>query len=77
MHFHCFGAWGDGLRQKKIPPRPCVTDAPWNSREKNFQAERGELGSTSARSNFQARNFLPTEKTLSPGAKEMILFTAG
>ena len=37
-------------------------------------AERGELGKTSARSNFPARSFLPTAKTLSRGAKEIVSF---
>ena len=32
-------------------------------------AERGEFGNTSARSYLPVRNVLPTENTLSPGAK--------
>src|SRR5208282_307481 len=40
-------------------------------------AERGELGSTSVRLNFPARNFLPTENTLPSGANEIVSFTAG
>src|ERR1035437_9604988 len=40
-------------------------------------AERGEFGSTSAKSKFPARNFRPTENTFSPGAREIISFTAG
>ena len=40
-------------------------------------AERGEFGSTSARSNRRARSRRATENTLSPGASRMVSLTAG
>ncbi len=45
--------------------------------KKTSSAERGEFGKTSARSNFSARSFLPTEKIFSAAENEMISSTAG
>ena len=43
-HFHSLGAWRDGLREKKIPPRARVAGAFRNSRKKNFERRPGRIG---------------------------------
>ena len=77
LHFHRSSARRDGLRQKKIPPRARVADALRNSRKKNFQRRARRIGQHEREIKFPTRSFLPMEKTFSPGAKEIVSFTAG
>src|SRR5438445_575224 len=57
-HFYGFSARCDGLRQKKISPRPCVTNASRNSCEKNF--------------NRRARRIRQHKREIKPGGASVL-----